>query len=63
MINHIKKILEYLTDLDFAENAILPFVLGQKNWLLSNTERWAEASAFYYSMIATAKLNGINVHD
>jgi hypothetical protein len=31
--------------------------------LFSNTEGGAEASAFYYSMVETAKLNGVNVAD
>ena len=54
---------EATPDNNIAENAIRPFVLGRKNWLFSNTEGGAEASAFYYSMIETAKLNGINVSD
>ncbi|MDD3997602.1 MAG: IS66 family transposase [Sphaerochaetaceae bacterium] len=48
---------------NIAENAIRPFVLGRKAWLFSNTESGAEASAFYYSMVETAKLNGVNVAD
>ena len=48
---------------NIAENAIRPFVLGRKAWLFSNTEGGAEASAFYYSMVETAKLNGVNVAD
>jgi hypothetical protein len=54
---------EATPDNNIAENAIRPFVLGRKNWLFSNTEGGAEASAFYYSMIETAKLNKINVAD
>ncbi len=54
---------EATPDNNIAENAIRPFVLGRKNWLFSNTEGGAEAFAFYYSMIETAKLNGINVTD
>ena len=46
-----------------CENAIRPFVLGRKAWLFSNTEGGAEASAFYYSMVETAKSNGVNVSD
>ena len=46
-----------------AENAIRPFVLGRKNWLFSNTEAGAESSAGYYSLIETAKANGVNVYD
>ncbi len=54
---------EATPDNNSAENAIRPFVLGRKNWLFSNTEGGAETSAFYYSMIETAKLNGIDVAD
>lgn len=43
-----------------AERAIKPFVIGRKNWLFSNTERGAGASAVIYSIIETAKANGVN---
>ncbi|MBF0429277.1 MAG: IS66 family transposase [Magnetococcales bacterium] len=42
-----------------AENAIRPFVVGRKNWLFSNSVRGAEASANLYSLIETAKANGL----
>jgi transposase len=42
-----------------AENAIRPFVIGRKNWLFSYTPRGAHASAALYSIIETAKANGI----
>ena len=42
-----------------AENAIRPFVVGRKNWLFSGAPRGAEASALYYSLIETAKANGL----
>lgn len=42
-----------------AENAIRPFVLGRKNWLFSDTPKGAKASAAFYSLIETAKANGI----
>ncbi len=48
---------------NIAENAIRPYILGRKNWLFSNTEGGAEASAFYYSLIETAKANKINESD
>ena len=43
-----------------AENAIRPFVVGRKNWLFSDTVRGAESSAIIYSLIETAKANGLN---
>ena len=42
-----------------AENAIRPFVIGRKNWLFSATPKGADASANLYSLIETAKANGI----
>jgi transposase len=41
------------------ENAIRPFVCGRKNWLFSDTVHGAEASANLYSLIETAKANGL----
>ena len=46
-----------------AENAIRPFVVGRKNWLFSNTQNGARASALIYSLAVTACANGINVED
>ncbi|MBS2140180.1 transposase, partial [Escherichia coli] len=43
-----------------AERAIKPFVIGRKNWLFSNTASGAKASAILYSVIETAKANGLN---
>lgn len=43
-----------------AERAIKPFVIGRKNWLFANTPRGARASAVVYSVIETAKANGLN---
>ena len=45
-------------DNNVAENAIRPFVIGRKNWLFSNSQRGATASANLYSLIETAKANG-----
>ena len=44
---------------NLAENAIRPFTLGRKNWLFCDTAKGAEASAIVYSMVETAKANGI----
>ncbi len=46
-------------DNNVAENAIRPFVIGRKNWLFSGTPDGAKASALLYSMIETAKANGL----
>jgi transposase len=42
------------------ENAIRPFALGRKNWLFSDTQHGVRASAGLYSLIETAKANGLN---
>ena len=47
-------------DNNAAENSIRPFVLGRKNWLISGSPRGATASCTMYSLIETAKLNGLD---
>ena len=42
-----------------AENAIRPFVVGRKNWLFNDQSEGAEVSAVLYSIIETAKANGL----
>ena len=46
-----------------AERSIKPFVIGRKNWLFANTPRGANASAIIYSVIETAKANGLKPYD
>lgn len=54
----------YLTpDNNASENAIRPFVLGRKNWLFSGNPKGANSSCALYSLIETAKLNGLNPFD
>jgi transposase len=43
-----------------AERSIKPFVIGRKNFLFANTPRGAKASAMMFSLIETAKENGLN---
>lgn len=45
-----------------CENAIRPFVLGRKGWLFSDTVKGAVASASLYSIVETAKANGVEPH-
>lgn len=42
-----------------AERGIKPFVIGRKNWLFSDTPRGARASAAIYSVVTTARMNGV----
>lgn len=44
-----------------AERAIKPFVIGRKNWLMCNTPKGAKSSATIYSVVETAKANGLAV--
>ena len=41
------------------ENAIHPFVVGRKNWLFAGSPDGAKASAAFFTMIETAKANGL----
>ena len=43
-----------------AERSIKPFVIGRKNWLFANTPSGAKASATIFSIIETAKENGLD---
>lgn len=45
---------------NIAERAIKPFVIGRKAFLFSDTPRGAKASAGIYSIVTTAKMNGLN---
>lgn len=47
-------------DTNRIENKIRPFVVGRKNWLFSGSPRGANAIAGLYSLIETAKANGID---
>jgi len=46
-----------------AERSIKPFTIGRKNWLFSNTEQGADASAVFYSIVETAKENGLKPYE
>jgi transposase len=50
-------------DNNASENAIRPFVLGRKNWLFSGSPEGAASSCGMYSVIETAKQNGLNTHE
>ena len=50
-------------DNNACENAIRPFVLGRKNWLFAGSPKGAESSCGIYSLVETAKQNGLNPYD
>ena len=64
-LNQWQKLVRYVENGDLnidnnrAERAIKPFVIGRKNWLFSNSASGANASAVLYSVIETAKANGL----
>ena len=45
---------------NLAERSIKPFVIGRKNFLFANTPSGARSSAILFSMIQTAKENGLD---
>jgi transposase len=63
--NEWDKLIRYLDDgrlvidNNGAENAIRPFVDGRKNRLFSASVKGVKASANLYSLIETAKANGL----
>jgi len=66
MHNYWDKLVRYVEGGDLpidnnrSENAIRPFVIGRKAWLFSDTPAGANASAIIYSMVETAKANGLD---
>ncbi|MDO6721621.1 IS66 family transposase, partial [Psychrosphaera sp. 1_MG-2023] len=65
LANQWPKLIVYLEDGQVnidnnrAERAIKPFVIGRKNWMFSQTANGAQASANLYSIIETARANGL----
>jgi hypothetical protein len=46
-----------------AERSVKPFTIGRRNWLFADTVNGANASAVLYSVIETAKENGLYPFD
>jgi transposase len=42
-----------------AERSVRPFAIGRKNWLFCNTPHGADANATVFSLVETAKANGL----
>ena len=49
-------------DNNYAEQAIRPFTIGRKNFVLIDSSNGARASAIIYSLVETAKANHLNVY-
>ncbi len=47
-------------DNNAAERAVRGIALGRKNWLFAGSDNGGESAAAIYSLIETAKLNGVN---
>ncbi|WP_176736713.1 IS66 family transposase [Oligoflexus tunisiensis] len=50
-------------DTNVVENAIRPFASGRKAWLFSDTIKGAAVSAALYSLVITARANGIDPYE
>lgn len=68
-LNQKQYLMKYLEDgaseisNNRGERMIKPFVMGSKAWLFSNTKSGAEMSSIYYSLIESAKLNNLDIHE
>ncbi|NWN83645.1 MAG: IS66 family transposase [Halomonas sp.] len=49
-------------DNNLTENAIRPFVIGRKGWLFAGSPKGADASAMLYTLVESAKANGLDPH-
>ena len=49
-------------DNNYAEQAIRPFTLGRKNFVIIESDKGAKASAILYSLAETAKANQLNTY-
>ena len=67
-INQEKYLRVFLTDgmippdNNYAEQAIRPFTIGRKNFVLMESDNGAKASAMLYSLVETAKANEVNTY-
>ncbi len=49
-------------DNNYAEQAIRPFTVGRKNFVIIESDNGAKSSAMLYSLVETAKANGLNTY-
>lgn len=67
-INQWEKLVRFLDHPDVppdnnrVENCIRPFALGRRVWLFCDTQLGAQASANLYSIVGSARANGIEPH-
>jgi transposase len=64
-VNQKERLMSFLLDgrieisNNRAERSIRPFTIGRNNWLFAYSPKGAEASAVIYSIVETAKANGL----
>ncbi|ASJ70363.1 IS66 family transposase [Granulosicoccus antarcticus] len=46
-----------------AENSVRPFAVGRRSWLFADTPAGAKASAIFFTLIESAKANGLEPFD
>ena len=67
-LNHEKELLRFLEDghipcdNGFAERHIRPFATSRKTWMFCNTIDGAKTIAILYTLVETARANGVNVY-
>ena len=67
-INQVQYLRVFLSDGDvpmdnnYAEQAIRPFTIGRKNFVLIESSNGAKASAILYGLVETAKANMVNTY-
>ena len=54
---------DFKIDNNYIESHIRPFTIGRKNWMFSVTTAGATASANIYSLVETARANGLDPFD
>jgi transposase len=65
-LNQWTKLIRYLEhaeltpDNNISERSIKPFVIGRKNWILSGSPNGAKSSCELFTLIESAKINGLN---
>jgi transposase len=65
-LNRWPELIRYLDhgmleiDNNWAENQIRPFAIGRRNWLFMGNATGAWASSIIYSLVITAKANGLD---
>jgi transposase len=53
----------FAIDNNAAERAIRPVAVGRKNWLFAGSERGGRAAATFFTLLESARRNGLNPYD